>query len=112
MEVDQEAKPQQSSLKDPQALFKQCLSTVVNKKWASLFHVRQDLQRLQDVLLPAATNLTDSQKQQLNGDAFFLLIGFTLAENVHQISSLNQKDTVIGVDALKQKFFEPLFQVV
>ena len=56
---------------------------------------------MQDVLLPAATNLTDSQKQQLNGDAFFLLIGFTLAENVHQISSLNQKDTVIGVDALK-----------
>jgi len=48
-----------------------------------------------------APNLTDSQKQQLNGDAFFLLVGFTLVENVHQISSLNQTDTVIGVDALK-----------
>ena len=60
--------------------------------------------------LPAAKTLTDTQKHQLNGDAYFLLIGITSAENVHQISSLNQTDTIIGVDTLKQKFFEPLIK--
>jgi hypothetical protein len=45
------------------------------------------------------------------GDAFFLLIGLTLAENVWQTSSQNQTGTVIGVDTLKQKFFEPLRSV-
>jgi hypothetical protein len=35
-----------------------------------------------EVHLPNATNLTDGQKQILLGDAFFLLIGLTLAENV------------------------------
>lgn len=39
-----------------------------------------------------------------------MLIGITSAENVHQISSLNQTDTIIGVDTLKQKFFDPLIK--
>lgn len=39
-----------------------------------------------------------------------MLIGITSAENVHQISSLNQADTVIGVDTLKLKFFDPLIK--
>jgi hypothetical protein len=44
----------------------------------------------------------------LLGDAFFLLVGLTLAENVWQTSSQTQACTVIGVDTLRQKFFEPL----
>ena len=77
------------------------MKAITDKKWSTLFQVRQKLQQVQDVLLPAAKNLTDSQKHQLNGDAYFLLIGITSAENVHQISSLNQTDTIIGVDTLK-----------
>ena len=100
MVVDQEEEYNSSDIKDPQVLFKHCLQQVVTKKWQNLFKVRQDLQRMQSELAQAP-NLTDSQKQQLNGDAFFLLVAFTLVENVHQISSLNQTDTVIGVDALK-----------
>ena len=73
--------------------------------------MRQELQALIDVHLPNATNLTDGQKQVLLGDAFFLLIGLTLAENVWQTSSQNQTGTIIGVDMLKQKFFEPLRSV-
>ena len=38
------------------------------------------------------------------------MIGITSAENVHQISSLSQADTVIGVDTLKLKFFDPLIK--
>jgi hypothetical protein len=86
------------------------LKAIIDKNWSTLFQVRQNLQKMQDVWLPAAKNLTDSQKHQLNGDAYFLLIGITSAENVHQISSLNQTDTIIGVDTLKQKFFDPLIK--
>jgi len=68
---------------EPQAEFKKCLKALVDKKWSTLFQVRQNLQRMQDVWLPAAKNLTDTQKHQLNGDAYFLLIGITSAENVH-----------------------------
>lgn len=79
-----------------------------------MYQIRLSLQHVQDALLPAAKNLTDSQKHQLNGDAYFLLIGITSAENVHQISSLNlslnQTETIIGVDTLKQKFFDPLIK--
>jgi hypothetical protein len=47
----------------------------------------------------------------LLGDAFFLLVGLTLAENVWQTSSQNQQGTIIGVETLRQKFFEPLRSV-
>ena len=59
------------------------MKAIIDKEWSTLYQVRQKLQHMQDVLLPAAKNLTDSQKHQLNGDAYFLLIGITSAENVH-----------------------------
>ena len=68
---------------DPQSVFRSCLNTVEEKKWGSLFKVRLELQRMIDQLLPEAKNLTDTQKLQINGDAYFLLIGLSSAENVH-----------------------------
>ena len=51
---------QSAAAQDPQAAFKQCLKALTDKKWSTLFQVRQNLQRIQDVWLPAAKNLTDT----------------------------------------------------
>lgn len=107
MEVNQVAA--KTTLVDVQVAFKKCLEAITSKEWSKLFNVRLDLQQLVDNYIPNATNLTDGQKQIMLGDAFFLLIGLTLAENVWQTSS--QQGTVIEVDTLRQKFFEPIRSV-
>lgn len=80
MEVDQVV--EEKAPLDAQRAFRKCVEAVTKKQWSQLFSVRQSLQQLLDISIPAATNLTDGQKQIMLGDSLFLLIGLTLAENV------------------------------